>query len=31
MSATEKATRQPAASATMFGRGPMAGMGMPNQ
>ena len=31
MSATEKATRQPAASATMFGRGPMAGMGMPKQ
>jgi ATP-binding cassette subfamily B protein len=31
MSTTEKAIRQPAASATMFGRGPMAGMGMPNQ
>ncbi len=31
MSATEKAMRQPAASATMFGRGPMAGMGMPKQ
>ena len=31
MSATEKAIRQPAASASMFGRGPMAGMGMPKQ
>ena len=31
MSTTEKAIRQPAASATMFGRGPMAGMGMPKQ
>jgi ATP-binding cassette subfamily B multidrug efflux pump len=31
MSATEKATRQPAASASMFGRGPMVGMGIPKQ
>ena len=31
MSASEKAIRQPAASASMFGRGPMAGMGMPKQ
>lgn len=31
MSAAAKAIRQPAASASMFGRGPMAGMGMPKQ
>ena len=31
MSSAEKAIRQPAASASMFGRGPMAGIGMPTQ